>query len=185
MNLTCTHYLHCDPEGFTTYSTDGNLEFVRCSNCGLIWRSPESADISREYEEHYFSSKNYLRNRNHKIEKSGWFIDMALQHFPTAGSLLEIGCSVGNTLEAARLRKLSHLGTDVSTYAVEYCRSCGLNAEVKSLESLVEERHPFDIVYMQHVLEHFRDPFLTVRQCYQLLNPGGVLIIIVDRKSVV
>jgi predicted SAM-dependent methyltransferase len=108
---------------------------------------------------------------------------MALQFFPAAGSLLEIGCSVGNTLEAARLRKLSHLGTDVSQYAVEYCRSCGLNAEVRSLESLVDEQQQFDIVYMQHVLEHFRDPFQTIHHCYQLLNPGGVLIIIVPNSE--
>lgn len=179
----CTHYLQCDPRGITSYSQDGALEFVRCNTCGLIWRSAESVHITKEYGENYFSSKNYLRNRKHKITKSGWFIDMALQFFPGAGSLLEVGCSVGNTLEAAKRRNLDHLGIDVSQYAVDHCRSCGLNAEVRSLESLLEDQLKFDIIYMQHVLEHFPDPFQTVGQCHQLLNPGGILVIIVPNSD--
>lgn len=183
MELKCTKYLHCDPYKQVSYSRDGDLEFIQCTSCGLIWRSPESVYMTKTYEEDYFYSKNYLKNRRHKIIKSGWFIDMALNINPSAGSLLEVGCSVGNTLEAARDRNLQHLGTDVSRYAVEYCRSCGLNAETKSLDELLADSLKFDIVYMQHVLEHFEDPFETLEKCHRLLNPEGILIIIVPNSD--
>jgi 2-polyprenyl-3-methyl-5-hydroxy-6-metoxy-1,4-benzoquinol methylase len=179
MKLKCSEYLQCDPENQESYARDGELEFIRCNSCGLIWRSPASVHITKAYDADYFSSKSYLRNRKHKITKSGWFIDMALQVFPGAKSLLEVGCSVGNTLEAAKIRNLHHLGIDVSRYAVDYCRSCGLNAEVKSLDTLLDEDQRFDIIYMQHVLEHFEDPFATIRQCHHLLNPQGILIILI------
>ena len=183
MDQKCVQYLQCSPAAAEPYSLDGGLEYFRCTQCGLIWRSPSSWSISKVYEEEYFASKNYLKNRKHKINKSGWFIDMALVYKPDAASLLEVGCSVGNTLEAARNRKIRHLGIDISRYAVDFCRSQGLNAETKTLSELVEEGHRFDIIFMQHVLEHFEDPFETLGICTRLLNDNGLIIIIVPNSD--
>ncbi len=183
MMLKCAKYLKCDPASQELYSRDNELEFIRCNDCGLIWRSPGSWELTKKYEEDYFSSKNYLKNRNHKITKSGWFLDMALTFLPGASSLLEVGCSVGNTLEAARQRNIQHLGLDISNYAVDFCRSHGLNAETWSLAELAVEGLKFDMIFMQHVLEHFEDPFETLELCRQLLNPGGLVIIIVPNSE--
>lgn len=183
MDLKCVRYLQCSPAAPESYSRDGGLEYIRCPQCGLIWRSPGSWALSKAYGEDYFSSKNYLKNRNHKIKKSGWMIDMALVFNPAASSLLEVGCSVGNTLEAARHRKLSHLGIDVSQYAVDYCTSQGLHSKTSTLKELIDDGQQFDIIFMQHVLEHFEDPFETLEMCRKLLNEKGLIVIIVPNSE--
>lgn len=179
MTLKCTGYLGCDPATQEPYAEDGKLRFMRCRSCGLIWRDPESMHLVREYDHAYFDSKNYLKNRDHKIRKSGWLIDLARAFHPGVNCLLEVGCSLGNTLEAARERGIAHLGTDVSPFATEYCRSRGLRAETLSLEEVYARGERFDLIFMQHVLEHFEDPFQTLDLCGKLLLPGGLLLIVV------
>jgi 2-polyprenyl-3-methyl-5-hydroxy-6-metoxy-1,4-benzoquinol methylase len=182
MALRCSSYLQCNPLNLAAYSRDGELEFIRCIDCGLIWRSPDSLHISKEYNEAYFAFKKYAGNRKHKIKKSGWLLDIALSFNPGVQNILEVGCSLGNTLEAARIRNLNSLGIDISTYAVQYCRQRGLKAENKSLEELHAEGLRFDLVFMQHVLEHFKDPFRILSLCKSLLNQDGLLLILVPNS---
>jgi len=183
MALICTSYFGCDPGHVEPYAADGHLEYVRCMDCGLIWRSPGSLEISKEYNGNYFESKEYARRRPHKIRKSGWLLDIARSVQPAIQNMLEVGCSLGNTLEAARLRSIGHLGIDISRYAVDYCRSCGLHAELKTLDELLDEGKKFDLIFMQHVLEHFRDPFETVKKCRELLLSGGILLVVVPNAN--
>jgi 2-polyprenyl-3-methyl-5-hydroxy-6-metoxy-1,4-benzoquinol methylase len=182
MALICSGYLKCNPQNFTSYSIDGDLEFLRCSDCGLIWRSPASLPVTRVYSSEYFDSKNYLRNRDHKIKKSGWLVDIALSQNREIQNMLEIGCSVGNTLEAATLRNIENTGIDISGYAVQYCRDKGLQAECKTPEDLLAEGRKFDLIFMQHVLEHFVNPFEVLSTCRKLLNDNGLLLLMVPNS---
>lgn len=185
MALICSGHYGCDPGHLEPYASDGPLEYVRCKDCGIIWRSPGSLEISKEYNEMYFESKDYARRQPHKIRKSGWLLDIARSVQPAIQNMLEVGCSLGNTLEAARLRNIGHLGIDISRFAVDYCRSCGLHAELKTIDDLLEEGRTFDLIFMQHVLEHFRDPFETVKNCRRLLCPGGILLVVVPNANYV
>lgn len=182
MALKCSEYLHCPVDRQEHYAGDGKLSFRKCNSCGLIWRSPDSEDITKEYGEDYFTAKNYLKNRAHKIRKSRGLINIALDTNPEIKSLLEVGCSLGNTLEAARAMNIEHLGLDVSRFAVDFCLSKGLNADNKPLEELAREGKRFDLLFMQHVLEHFPDPFRTLMTCWELLNPNGLLLIMVPNS---
>jgi len=175
-------FCKCNPLNNTVYSEDGELIFLRCSACGLIWRSPDSMEISGVYSPAYFDSKNYLHKRKHKVKKSGWLLDIAGHLHPAIGKMLEVGCSVGNTLEAAAHRKIESLGIDISDYAVDYCVEKGLNAENKSLRELLSNGQKFDLIFMQHVLEHFPDPFAVLRNCYHLLEERGVILIMVPNS---
>lgn len=183
MALICSGHFGCNPGHVEPYAADGPLEYVRCTDCGMIWRSPGSLEISKDYNEKYFESKAYARRRPHKIRKSGWLLDIARSVQPAIQNMLEVGCSLGNTLEAARLRNIGHLGIDISRFAVDYCLSCGLHAELKTLGELLDEGKSFDLIFMQHVLEHFRDPFETVKNCRELLRHGGILLIVVPNAN--
>jgi 2-polyprenyl-3-methyl-5-hydroxy-6-metoxy-1,4-benzoquinol methylase len=138
--------------------------------------------VACSYTSDYFDSKKYHDNRSHKIKKSGWLLDLALSFNPGINSVLEVGCSVGNTLEAAKKRNMQHLGIDVSLYAVEFCRNLGLQAENKSLGDLLEADCLFDLIFMQHVLEHFTNPFEVLDSCRKLLNKNGILVILVPNS---
>lgn len=181
--LYCSKYLGCNPHNQLVYSADQNLKFLKCTDCGLIWRSPESMNLQKEYDKSYFSSKNYSKNIKHKIKKSELLIRIAQNLHPGIHSLFEVGCSIGNTLQAAKNLKIDHLGIDVSDFAVNYCKKNDLNSEKLSIEQVMEKGLKFDLIFMQHVLEHFPNPFEVLLQCNQLLNKGGLILILVPNSN--
>jgi len=183
MKLKCAKYLSCDPDNQEIYSTSKNLQFIKCNDCGLIWRSPESLDMSKEYDKKYIESNKYLKNRQHKIKKASWILKIALDIKPDLKSLLEIGSSIGSTLEAAKKLGMDHLGIEINRYAVDYCKNLGLNAKISTVEDLIEGHQKYDVIYMQHVLEHFEDPFLLLHKCKKLLNEGGLIVILVPNSE--
>ncbi|WP_297089845.1 class I SAM-dependent methyltransferase [uncultured Draconibacterium sp.] len=179
----CTLNLNCSAKDRTVYSKDKNLIFEQCNDCGIIWRAQDSIEITKPYEQDYFDSKKYENKRSHKVKKSGWLIDLARIHNPNINSLLEIGCSIGYTLEAAAQRNIKHLGIDISTFAVEYCKNKGLNASNQTFEELLDGNYKFDLIYQQHVLEHFQNPFKVLHDCHKLLNTNGLILIMVPNSK--
>jgi len=140
-------------------------------------------NLQKEYDKNYFTSKNYTKNKAHKIKKSEWLIRIAQNHHPKIESLFEVGCSIGNTLQAAKNLNMNHLGTDVSDFAVNYCQENGLNAEKLTIEQVIDSGKRFDLIFMQHVLEHFPNPFETLTLCHQLLNKDGLILILVPNSE--
>lgn len=179
----CVTKLGCTENNFTNYSKDGDLEFEKCSDCDIIWRTKDSISLSKDYEEEYFDSKNYDKRRKHKVRKSGWLIDLASLHHPNIKSILEIGCSIGYTLEAAKNRFIKHLGIDISKFAVDYCNKLGLNASNSTFDELITSGEKFDLIFKQHVLEHFEDPFKVLQDCHQLLRKNGLILIMVPNSN--
>ena len=179
----CSVFLGCSPANQKIYSQYGDLIYIECQDCGIIWRDESSFHLEQPYNQQYFSSKNYAANRKHKVEKSSWLLDLALYNEPGIGSVLEIGCSLGNTLEAASRKGLEHLGLDVSTFAVDFCKQQGLNVSTETLEDLVNQGRSFGLIFMQHVLEHFEDPFKVLRQCNELLPVGGLMMILIPNSN--
>ncbi len=165
------------------FARDGKLGFDICEDCGIIWRTTDSLGISKSYEQNYFDSKKYKSRRRHKVKKSGWLLDIAGMCHPNISNLLEVGCSIGYTLEAAGKREINHLGIDISSYAVNSCRALGLNARNASFDDLKREGKRFDLIFMQHVLEHFEDPFVRLDDCYELLSDRGLVLIMVPNSS--
>lgn len=165
------------------YSQDGELKFDQCNDCGIIWRTADSLHITKPYEEIYFDSKNYGKKRKHKVRKSGWLIDLASMFHVNFDSMLEVGCSIGYTLEAGEKRNIDSHGIDISNYAVEYCNDRGLSASVSTFDQLIEKGKKYDLIFMQHVLEHFENPFATLDYCHSLLNENGILVILVPNSG--
>jgi 2-polyprenyl-3-methyl-5-hydroxy-6-metoxy-1,4-benzoquinol methylase len=179
----CAEYIGCSGKDISIYSEDDDLKFEQCNECEIIWRSSDSMHLLKPYEQTYFESKSYSKRRKHKVKKSGWLIDLARIKNPKINRLLEIGCSIGYTLEAAKNRKIKHLGIDISEYAVNYCNNLGLNASSASFDELKKTNNKFDLIFMQHVLEHFENPFAVLKDCHELLNENGIVLILVPNSK--
>jgi SAM-dependent methyltransferase len=91
--------------------------------------------------------------------------------------LLDIGCSVGCTVEAADARGWKGVGVDVSEDAVSYCRSRGLDCQVVGPVELPFADQSFDVVVNWHVIEHVADVKQTLEEWRRVLKPGGVLFL--------
>jgi SAM-dependent methyltransferase len=142
---------------------------------------------SLQYGEEYFRPSvpgrpAYDRRRWRRIQKSTQQVRDLLEH-ASPGALLDIGCSVGYTLEAARRLGLDATGVDVSAFAVEACRARGFRAEIGALERLPFPDASFALIVMKHVLEHVVDARAALAEVRRVLRPGGGVFIAVPHAG--
>jgi 2-polyprenyl-3-methyl-5-hydroxy-6-metoxy-1,4-benzoquinol methylase len=89
--------------------------------------------------------------------------------------LLEIGVGSGSFLVYAKAHGYSPLGIDLSAaicHRVE--QNTGISMHCGSCESLSED-NLFDVVVMNHVLEHVSDPVALLKAVRARMNPGSIL----------
>ncbi|MBF0142462.1 MAG: class I SAM-dependent methyltransferase [Magnetococcales bacterium] len=93
--------------------------------------------------------------------------------------LLDIGCGTGKVLELLA-ESGEALGCDFSAESILFCRARGFRRLARaSAERLPFRRESVDVVCLLDVLYHqgISDDRAVLRQVYDLLAPGGVLIL--------
>lgn len=157
------------------------LAFGACEGCGVIYKRAQQPALAAGYDEAYFvaGSAKYVRRWEHRVRKCRRQLVAARELAPAARDVLDLGCSVGYVLEAARREGLSAAGLDTAAFAVEACRSRGFRAEQGTLDALPFPDGSFDIVTAKHVLEHTERPLAALAEIRRVLRPGGVLLVVV------
>lgn len=163
------------------------FNWLRCE-CGLIFKDREPADeIAMEYEEEYFSNPSdarraYGSRTRRRISKSAAQILDVLNHV-SPGPLLDIGSSLGYTLEAAQQLDLPATGVDISKHAVEICAEMGFPAKQAPMDNLPFPDDAFQLVMMKHVLEHTPDPRTVLREVRRVMRAGAGLFVAVPHAG--
>jgi len=177
----------CDEPRSAEVVTFEELSFHRCPTCTLVYKREQREGLSGEglsgggYDEAYFRKNRagYLKRWAHRVRKCRRQILACLEYAPHAASLLDVGCSAGYVLEAARSLGLEPAGLDISEFAVGLCRERGYRAEVGSLSKMPFADASFDVVTLKHTLEHVESPLGALREVRRVLKPGGVAFVIV------
>jgi 2-polyprenyl-3-methyl-5-hydroxy-6-metoxy-1,4-benzoquinol methylase len=105
-------------------------------------------------------------------------LDQIERRIGRKGRLLDVGCSFGFFLDAARQRGWSVEGIDISAYAAQYARS-RFNLSVQNVP-VTEARFPeqsFDVITMWEVVEHFPTPVQALQHLSQFLRPEGMIVL--------
>lgn len=168
--------------------TKDHMTIVRCRSCDLVFTNPVFDE--RHYREMYGSTEYQTIMRDlgeqshvYRVERFGAervaLIEQQLE--PSAGPVryLDVGCSTGFVVEAARGRGWNATGIDLNPSAIEFGKGRGLDLRVASLEDEPFEPGSFDAVSLFDVLEHLPAPAAVVQQCTRLLKPGGILFLYV------
>ena len=94
----------------------------------------------------------------------------------TPGRVLSVGCGVGVDLCVARDRGWEAEGLEIdASRAAQTSEKTGCVVWHADLLELEPEGPPYQCVYMNHVLEHPREPGAWLRKVHQLLSPSGVM----------
>ncbi len=156
-----------DPETLETFS------ILTCKECGLGRTDPFPADLSPYYgptyhgERHGTTAGLCARRRVRRL--------LACTGGAT-GRLLDVGCGDGTFLLAAHARGFAIAGTEMNPVRA---KAAGIDVVTEVADAA--RFGPFDAITLWHVFEHLRDPALTLRILFDLLAPGGRLILAVPR----
>lgn len=106
-----------------------------------------------------------------------WLDAIERHHRP--GRLLDIGCSTGLFLVAARRRGWDPVGVDDSEEATRYARQrFALDVHTADFSTFAgANTGPFDVITMWDVIEHARQPVDLLSTVRQSLADGGVLVL--------
>jgi SAM-dependent methyltransferase len=100
------------------------------------------------------------------------------------GRVLDVGCGDGKMLE--RLYKLgwNTVGVEPDHDATYIAQSrAGSDIRHGLLEQARFPNESFDVVIMNHVVEHLLDPFRTLKECCRILKSGGQLYMVTPNTS--
>jgi len=101
-------------------------------------------------------------------------VEREYRHLPLrAGSLLDVGCGDGAYLALVRDCGWKVTGVEPDSSAANYARTMGLTVHQGDLSILRESKELFDVITLSHVIEHVHDPLKMLRDCFDLLRPGG------------
>ena len=106
-------------------------------------------------------------------------IDRQYRHLPRlpkgGGALLDVGCGNGSFLDLARTCGWDVVGLDPDPMAAANAAKQGLTVYEGGIEYFAGKTALFDVITMNHVIEHVRDPVKVLEACQALLKPGGQL----------
>lgn len=161
---------------------------VRCEHCGLTYTNPRPNAATIR---HFYPADYRPHRRPRKMQQSRpsrplwtWLFGRPCNErrgelpWQGVGRLLDFGCGGGAFLKRMADQGWQVTGLDAAVGAVRRVQEeLGLRALVGSLP------HPdllpcsFDVVTMWHSLEHVHKPLAILREAYQVLVPGGKIVI--------
>jgi 2-polyprenyl-3-methyl-5-hydroxy-6-metoxy-1,4-benzoquinol methylase len=177
----------------TCGSTDGrpeldkdHMRLLRCAACDVVYVSPTFDEA--HYREVYASPEYQeivrdlgINSHDYRVQRFGAErVALMARHLDVQRPrYLDVGCSTGFVVEAARDAGWRAIGIDLNPSAIEFGRSRGLDLRTAALEDEAFEEGSFDAVSLFDVLEHLHDPVRTLRASVRLLRPGGIVFLYV------
>ncbi|MFQ5686786.1 MAG: class I SAM-dependent methyltransferase [Candidatus Scalindua sp.] len=180
-------YVNCDlcNENKTTllFTKDG-YNHVKCNSCGLIYVNPRLRHSNDNLDSFYASNEDpeglikSLLHRAYSAKRQKIFCAelKKMERYRKLNRILDIGCSFGGFLNAAKNRDWKSKGIeavyDVGKYGKELYH---LDIFFGTLEDAKLEPDSFDVIRLNNIIEHIPFPSEFIADVTKLLRKGGLL----------
>ena len=166
-----------------------DLRTVLCKECLLVRSDPYYSEetLSSFYDNEYriiytdsnLATKDFFDEEERIGERIVKYILETVEGIEIKGKIVyEIGCGAGGILNAFKNSGAEVLGCDYGEKYLEFGRKKGLNLVHGGIESFSKFKKA-DIIILNHVLEHFKDPKTELDKISKLLKDRGTLYIAV------
>jgi len=153
------------------------IKFLRCKNCEAIY-TDIIVDGSKYYDDKSYTgcylTKNYRKRESElAVELNNRFN----KHYGNIGRFLDVGCGAGTIVD--KMEKLGWISDGLETgdnYKLTYDK-LEINVYDKTVENF-DNKYKYDLILMNHVIEHIHDPIKLFEKLEELLTENGVISII-------
>ncbi len=168
----------CDSDTFNLIYDLGKYKIQRCSKCGLVRTFGEMEASYEHYhrDEEYASLDNYFRNIFQKRYNIIVNCKFKIENSSKAGRVLDIGASTGVMLDIFKSNGWETWGVEPSE-AGKILRYKDIKILNTTFEKAKLPKNYFDVVIMNHTLEHVEDPIKVLKKIHQILKKGGIVYI--------
>lgn len=169
---------------FAFTSVEKGFDLFACDACGSArtWPALDAASIGAWYPQVYYGTRNVRFNRLFE-RMTRWFRQRrarVVRKLIPGGKVLDVGCGRGLTLSFLRDAGFDAVGLELSDVAAAHARdTLGLDVRTGDFLTTTFERESFAAIIFWHSLEHIAEPLRALDRAYELLAPGGVLIVAV------
>jgi 2-polyprenyl-3-methyl-5-hydroxy-6-metoxy-1,4-benzoquinol methylase len=167
-------------------TTKEQFLLYRCKSCGVYNILHNKYDVieSEKYYPQTYSAFHNLNESRKDIDKTyslnvvkGRLAWAKILNLKSHKKILDIGCGNGKNIEFLNRKYNTNIvGIEPNLHAVNKGIKNGLKIYNNTIENL-DEREKYDLIYMLHVIEHLKDPVKSIKKAYNILNPGGQIII--------
>lgn len=148
-----------------------SIEYRECLSTGLRFYMPVSiSGCELLYSQLECFDWYYMDDK--------WEFDVALEELQGCDTVLEFGSAKGAFLEKLRRAGIDCVGVELNEHAASVAIERGFNIEKCDIDNLQEKYvNHFDAVCAFQVLEHISSPGNLFQYFFQLLKPGGKIVL--------
>lgn len=156
-----------------------HYRIVKCRTCGLVRSDPvlDSSALTLLYAQSSFAYAGEVENIRATY---GRYLADAAPYQTRKGAFLEIGCGNGFFLEEALSQGYHPVqGIESSRIAVESAPpSVREKIICAAMRPGIFSPEHFEIICLFQVIDHLPEPGAILDECYKLLRPGGLILLI-------
>jgi 2-polyprenyl-3-methyl-5-hydroxy-6-metoxy-1,4-benzoquinol methylase len=160
------------------------LPIDRCLKCNFLFMNPRLKDsyLNELYSKNYYKGNTDFSYQDERklIKYSNYVWNKRLQNirkFVKTGNFLDVGAAFGGFMQAAS-KYYNAYGIELSKYAGLYAqKTFKEKLHIGTLSSQKFEKNFFNVITMIELIEHLENPCQALQKCFDLLKPGGLLLI--------
>jgi 2-polyprenyl-3-methyl-5-hydroxy-6-metoxy-1,4-benzoquinol methylase len=169
------------PEIFHFKTDYRGMKVFKCRNCKIRFLNPLPGDkwlfeTYTGYKEHNPDKmdKSILISRGIKHE----FNISQVEKYTTAGRFFSVGCGNGVEIMVAKKRGWIAEGYEINEeWAKQLSKLHSADIYSSDFIRLPVKEENYDCLYINHVIEHLKEPHNYIKKMYNMLKPGGILYI--------
>jgi len=148
---------------------DKGYSFCNCKNVWYTdWKNIEQIDYFRE---EYSDIHHQPRHKTQIENLFKTYLPFLKRHGNGGKKLLDMGCITDYLIDIAKIEGYECTGTDLEKHNNNNGRFI-----VGDLDKIVIEEK-FDVIFANHVFEHFHYPIKAIKKCYGMLEEDGLIFV--------
>lgn len=161
----------CDSMATSPFSNHLHLPYYHCNNCETVF-NPEIVDNSEEFLGE--NQKYYFRYEKVREIMFGEEI-LRLRTFCPSGNFLDFGGGAGYLALKAQDNGYNAFLVEPNSVGREIAKKNGLYQVFDNIDNISDDIE-FDIVVINHAIEHFVDPIFELTRLFKIIKGGGFLL---------